>query len=207
MSSITILIVEDEPIVAEDLRDILTQFGYEVIGVAHRVEQALQKLALQQPDLLLLDVQLDGKLTGIDLAQRINTDYHIPFIFITSFSDQDTVAKVRETYPMGYLVKPFNEQSLFTTLEIALHNFARFQAEKDLAISQNELNHKLSMPLTDREFATLQLLRRGLTNPQIAAKQFVSVNTVKTHLSNLFVKLGVDSRTQAVLRVHSLLVR
>lgn len=204
MAAIKILIVEDEPLIAEDLVDLLERADYHVLGIAYKAETALKKLQTYTPDIVLLDINLNGKLSGIDVAHLINKHYQLPFIYITSFADRDTIEKVRETHPMGYLVKPFNEQSLYTTLEIALYNFAQFHRASQMHLSLEHLNKKLLSPITEREFETLKLLLKGKSNKQIATDLFVSPNTVKTHVSNLFSKLDVDSRSKVILHVSNM---
>lgn len=119
-----ILIVEDEAIIAEDLRDILEHLHYEVTGVATRASEALQSIRQQPPDLLFLDVMLQGELDGIDLAHRLRSEYSIPFVFLTSLSNAATVTRIKEARPHGYLVKPFEERDIYVALEMAFANHA-----------------------------------------------------------------------------------
>ncbi|MFK7932623.1 MAG: response regulator [Saprospiraceae bacterium] len=206
LANTKILIIEDDPLIAEDLADLVERADYQVVGIAYKAESAFKLLRTTSPDLILLDINLNSELSGIDLAHFINKNYQIPFIYVTSFSDRDTIERVRETHPMGYLVKPFNEQSLYTTLEIALANFAQFQRVDKLQLSLENLNQKLLAPITEREFATLELLLKGKSNKQIANELYVSPNTVKTHVSNIFSKLEVDSRSKAILHVNQMFV-
>ncbi|MFK7937123.1 MAG: LytR/AlgR family response regulator transcription factor [Saprospiraceae bacterium] len=123
MPTLNILIVEDEPIIARDLSFALTDMGYQVTGIAHSAAAALQYLAQEQIDLCLLDINIEGHLSGIDVAHIINQQYQIPFVYLTSYSDQNTLERVKITQPFGYLVKPVDEPTLKSTLEIALYNF------------------------------------------------------------------------------------
>lgn len=122
-----LLIVEDEPIIARDLAYMLEDLGYEVIGIAHSANDAMNILQKEEPNLVLLDINLAGSLTGIDLAHWINQKMKLPFIFLTSYSDKETLAKAKITEPSGYLVKPIDEQNLKSTLEIAQYNFQIYQ--------------------------------------------------------------------------------
>ena len=115
-----ILIVEDEFVIAHDLRNILTRLGYEVIGIALSEAKAVPLLEQQTPDLVLLDIQLKGNKTGIDIAHLLNDRYQVPFVFVTSFSDQQTIAQVKDTRPFGYLLKPFKPEQIYAAVEIAL---------------------------------------------------------------------------------------
>lgn len=121
--AIKVFIVEDEIIIGRDIQGALQSMGYEVIGIAREVEGALKVLDYEKPDLVLLDIQLKGERTGIDLAQHLRKYFHLPFIFITSFANKKTVEQAVSTRPNGYLVKPFTEEDLFTSIELALFNF------------------------------------------------------------------------------------
>lgn len=122
MKGSKILIVEDESIIAEELRRIVSRLGYEVIGVLHRYTDTLDALKTKKPDLILLDIGLDySDKDGIDLAKEINNKYKTPFIYITANADLATVQRAKKTKPASYILKPFNEQTIFTNIEIALH--------------------------------------------------------------------------------------
>lgn len=135
MPTLNILIVEDEPIIARDLSFALSDMGYAVSGIAHSAEVALKYLAEKTIDLCLLDINIEGHLSGIDVGHIINQQYQIPFIYLTSYSDQNTLARVKITQPYGYLVKPVDEPTLKSTLEIALYNF---QNQSTLTTKNNE---------------------------------------------------------------------
>ncbi|MBI1307704.1 MAG: response regulator [Bacteroidetes bacterium] len=115
-----ILIVEDNLVIADDLKFILQDLGYSVTGIAISYEEALELILQEMPDLCLLDVVLQGKKDGVDLAETINRDFGIPFLFITSHSDKDTVERVKKTLPKGYVVKPFDNNDVFTSIELAI---------------------------------------------------------------------------------------
>lgn len=202
-----VLIVEDEPLIAEDLAEILAQAGYLIAGIAYDGEQAIQILNSTQVDLAILDIDLNSQLNGIHLGTLINQKYQLPFIYLTSFADRGTIQRVKATNPMGYLVKPFDEKTLIATLEIALFNFAELWKAKSPPLSLGVLNKQVLTPITEREFSCLEQLLLGKTNKEMAEILFVSTNTIKTHLSNLFLKLDVHSRSQVFTRVHELLER
>lgn len=199
-----VLVVEDEPIVAEDIRESLEDFGFSVIGLAYNSAQALRVLDTQEVDIALLDITLDRPLEGVDLAHRINERHPIPFVFLTALSDQKTLEAVKATFPMGYLVKPFKPEDLYMALEVALTNYLRAGAAGKPALTRQRLNDNLLDPVSRREWEVLELLLSGKTNQEIADELFVSINTVKTHLSHLYHKLGVESRAQVLAHVNSL---
>ncbi len=120
---IRILIVEDNVIIADDMQSMLEEIGYEIVDNVIVYEQAEEVLKTQQVDLVLIDIILASDKTGIDLGKHIRENYDIPFIFVTSNSDRATVENAKTVKPNGYLVKPFEQQDLYTSIEIALSNF------------------------------------------------------------------------------------
>ncbi|WP_162127834.1 LytR/AlgR family response regulator transcription factor [Flavobacterium phycosphaerae] len=121
---VKILLIEDELIIAEDVKRMLAKMGYHIIGTAMDYDEALTILEQETPDLILLDINLNGKKDGIDLANTINAKYKIPFVYTTSYSDSATLARAKATNPINYLVKPFKEEQLFTAIELALYKLA-----------------------------------------------------------------------------------
>ncbi len=204
MSTIRILIVEDEPLIAEDIREYLTNADYSVCAVAHNKAQALRALEMQTPDMALLDINLGGNMDGLELAQIINEQYYAPFIFLTSYSHKSIIEQAKVTRPMGYILKPFNEKDLYSSIEIGLYNFS--QGARPRHLSLERLNQRIDSPLTEKEFEILQSVYEGCTNKQMAEQHFVSINTVKTHLQNLYDKLDVRSRSEAIAKLRKLLV-
>jgi len=206
MSDIKLLIVEDEPLIAEDIAQWLERNDFFVSAVVYSKEDAMQQLNFNLPDIVLLDINLNGEMSGIEIAEKINTVYNIPFIFITSYSDKQTLEKAKYTEPSGYIVKPFNEASLYSTIEIALYNHAQKSKRKFPALSFNKINNHLSDHITEREFSLLQLIYDGKTNKQIADALFISTNTVKKHINNTYLKLGASSRATSITRLRDLML-
>lgn len=124
MDRCRILIVEDESLVAMDMADMLTRLGYEPLPGAMDYSEAIKQLDEKHTDLVLVDITLRGTETGIDLARLIRDQYRLPFIFITSHSDKEIVGKAVATQPNGYLMKPFDANDLFTSIEVALANYS-----------------------------------------------------------------------------------
>lgn len=121
-----LLIVEDEMIIAEDMAESLRRLGYEVPAVVPSGELAIAKAADIKPDLVLMDINLQGDMDGIETATRIRADFQIPVIFLTAYADSQTLERAKEAEPFGYLLKPFEDRDLQTTIEIAVK---RNQAE------------------------------------------------------------------------------
>jgi DNA-binding NarL/FixJ family response regulator len=202
MSKLAILIVEDEPVIAENISIYLDNNDFEVSGIAYDSEDALQQLQQQTPDAVILDINLESEQDGIDIARHINEHYQLPFLFLTSYSDKHTLERAKQVQPAGYIVKPFNERTLLASLEIAISNHAMDMNKGLPALSLDKINRGLLSPLSQREFEILQLLYGGVTNNQMAAQLFISVNTIKTHLKNIYLKLDVNSRLEVMNKLR-----
>lgn len=117
-----ILIVEDELIVARDIRRTLEKAGYKIIGISRTVDQALALMQEKKPTFVLIDIFLKGDLTGIDLAMQLNKE-EIPFVYISANSNQQVLEAAKTTKPYGFIVKPFREKDLLVTLDIARYRY------------------------------------------------------------------------------------
>lgn len=116
-----ILIVEDEAIVALDIKGRLNALGYKVVGVAPSGKQAVQLAIEHIPDLILMDIMLDGGMDGIDTAAAIREEYSIPVVYLTAYADNETLTRAKITEPFGYIIKPFEDRELNLTIEMALY--------------------------------------------------------------------------------------
>jgi len=141
MSKTRILVVEDESIVAKDIQKSLEKLGYEVPATASSAASAYEKLEEIQPDLVFLDIKLKGEEDGIHIAEHIREKYNIPVIFLTSYVDQITLDRAKVTEPYGYIVKPFNESDLKTTVEMALFKFSR---DREMRENHHRLENALA---------------------------------------------------------------
>lgn len=137
-----ILIVEDEFIIASDLRIILEDAGYEIAGIASSVPKALEIIRLKRPAWVFLDIYLSGKLTGIDLA-RMLVEMSIPFIYVSANSNQSVLREAKTTRPYGFLVKPFREQDVLVTLDVAKYRYENdleTQLQSEQVLKQQVMN-------------------------------------------------------------------
>ncbi len=116
-----ILIIEDEAIVALDIKGRLHALGYSVVGVAASGEKAIELAAEHTPDLILMDIMLEGKMDGIDTALSIKEKHSIPVIYLTAYADNETLKRAKITEPFGYIIKPFEDRELNLTIEMALY--------------------------------------------------------------------------------------
>src|SRR5204862_275024 len=121
MAKIKILVVEDESLVARDVLNMLQSLGYDPLGGVSSGEQALRKAAASSPDLVLMDIVLKGEVDGISAAEKLWEDFSIPVIYVTAYADDKTFERAKLTKPFGYLLKPFEERELQTTIEMALY--------------------------------------------------------------------------------------
>ena len=123
MSDESILIVEDEQIVAEDIGESIRHMGYTVCSIEGNGESAISAAATLFPDLILMDISLSGSMNGIDAAERIIRKQEIPIIFLTAFADSQIIERAKVIQPYGYILKPFDERELKSSIEIALYKF------------------------------------------------------------------------------------
>ena len=121
MANARILIVEDESIVAKDIQNSLTGLGYTVAGVVAFGEEAVERVGELKPDLILMDVMLKGAMDGIEAAERIRREHSVPIVYLTAYTDDDTLRRAKVTEAFGYLLKPFEDRELRTTIEMALY--------------------------------------------------------------------------------------
>ena len=140
MTQANIVIVEDEPIVAMDIKRCLKQLGYQVAAVAANSEDAVQQIVDNRPDLVLMDIRLKGDIDGIETAWRVRQRFNVPIVYLTAHSDPETLERAKFTEPYGYILKPYEDRDLHTTIEMAIHRF-----HKVTEIVDNE--HSLKMIL------------------------------------------------------------
>jgi DNA-binding NarL/FixJ family response regulator len=207
MSEFKILIVEDEAIIAQNIAVYLNNSDFVVSGIAYDDEEAMLQLKQNTPDAAILDINLDCETDGIHIAAYINQHTPMPFLFLTSHADKDTLERAKKVEPWGYVVKPFNEKSLLATLEIAISNFAQRSNQQIPHINFEKINRHLITQISIREFDVLQLIYQGIPNRQIAEGLFVSANTVKKHINNAYIKLDVNSRSTAIARLRELMLK
>ncbi len=135
-----ILIVEDERLVAEDIRLSLETMGYEINGTVSTGEEAIAHIKDNQPDLILMDIVLQGKINGIRTAEQVRAQHDIPIVYLTAYADSDTIEQAKKTEPYGYILKPFEDQEVHSTIEMVLY---RHKMEKQLKQNENWLSSLL----------------------------------------------------------------
>ena len=196
MTPMKILIVEDEQLVADDLRETLEYLGYAVLALVATGEEAILQVESLQPDLVLMDICLEGQIDGIEASHQIQSRFHVPVVYLTANADKATLARVKGTQPFGYILKPFDEMILATTIDNALSRhqaevavkkaLAAAQVDKQAAESQIQLkSHYLYMAA--HEF------RNPLTTIQLGAE-------ILKHYSN---QMSEEKKQQHIQRIES----
>ena len=137
MAGAQIMVVEDAGLVARDICNSLESLGYSVLAVVDRGEDAIEKAGQINPNLVLMDIILKGKMDGVEAADRIRSRYHIPVVYLTAMSDEQTLRRAKLTEPLGYLIKPIDTRALYATIEIALY---RHEIESTLQNKNEELS-------------------------------------------------------------------
>jgi DNA-binding NtrC family response regulator len=171
--NIEVLIVEDEFLVANDLRVILKLAGYKVNGIAASFEEADQNLQNHKPDLVLLDIRLKGKLSGIDFARKLRAE-NIPFIYLSANSSQEVLEEAKSTDPYGFLVKPFREKDLLVALEIAWYRH----------------KHSLESKLRQEELLQKQLAEINIETPDAEQKLLKIARVIQSYIPFDFIVCG-----------------
>jgi PAS domain S-box-containing protein len=196
-----ILIVEDERIVAEDIKTKLEYVGYAVAGIASSGEESIIKAKKLQPDLVLMDIVLEGKMDGMEAAAQILSRFNIPVVYLTAYSDERTLKKAKATEPFGFIIKPFEAQDLFTAIEMALYwhklrNMLKESEERYNALFDRSLSyvylHDFTGQFIDANDATLKAL--GYKRKEILPLNFASL-LEKDQLPKATKSLGEIIRT------------
>jgi CheY-like chemotaxis protein len=140
MAKAQILIVEDDWIVAEDIQTSLKKLGFSVSAIVPSGEEALKKAKEDNPDLVLMDIMLEGEMNGTEAAEQMRALFNIPVVYLTAYADEDMVERAKVTEPFGYVIKPFEDRELKTAIEIALY---KHKMEKQLKESKEWLSTTL----------------------------------------------------------------
>jgi len=144
-------VVEDDQLIAESLCDILECLEHQVVGTAASGEKALDLLKNTEADLILLDIQLNGGMDGVALAEIIKKDYDLPFIFTTAFADPQTIEKARDMGPFGYIVKPYGIKDIHASLEVAMGTYRSMQELKQSQLQESYVrNNHLYVKMDSR---------------------------------------------------------
>ncbi len=189
-----ILVVDDEVIIADDLCNTLIKLGYDALEPALSYKQAIEVLSNESIDMAILDINLGGRKTGMDVAEYIQEHLNIPFIYLSSHTDSKTLELAKNTMPYAYLVKPYGATDVMTAIEIAFNNQKRYSETKVTADSEQISN------LTAMEKVVIRKIAENLSTKEIAEQLCVSESTIKNHRHNICVKLDLASGTHSLLK-------
>ena len=180
MGKINVLVVEDESIVSKDIQYSLKKLGYNVVGVAATGEKAIDLCGEKLPDIILMDIMLKGDINGIEASTRIKESYNIPVIFLTAYADENTLSKAKVTEPYAYIIKPFKEIDLHTSIEMAFYKHS-----KELEIlKERDMLYNIVENKENKEFIFVKSKSRliKLNSKDIffieALKDYVAINTL-----------------------------
>ncbi len=144
---IKIMIVEDERVVAEDIKQTLRKKDFEIVAMSQTGEEAIEKAKAHNPDLVLMDIMLAGEMNGIEATKIIQGELNIPVIYVTAYAEEDTLSKAKQTNPYGFLVKPIEDKELYATIEMALKRYQQEEKTKKSESHFRDLFEKSPIPI------------------------------------------------------------
>ena len=213
MPKIKVFVVEDESIVSKDIQNSLLKLDYEVVGNTSSGEKALEKIKDISVDIVLMDIMLKGDMSGIEAAAVIKNDYTIPIIFLTAYADEDTLSKAKITEPYGYILKPFKEIDLQTSIEMAIYKHKKEQeVRKERDFLYSVVDHKDKNQNFIFVKANSKLIKINTKDIFFieALKDYVVINTLDTRYTIHSTMKEIELKMGKVdfLRVHrSFIVR
>lgn len=213
--AIKLLIVDDHPMVREGLSAMLGTSGeIEVVGSCSNSKDAITMSREENPDIILMDIKME-EISGIEITRQIlDKNPHIRIIFLTVFEDSESIRQALQSGASGYILKHISQEKLIDTIKRVfqgetvidpsvfnqiVNDYARL-SKKASAGREEPSTEKEALTLTPREHEVLKHLVKGLTNKEISTATNLAIDTVKTHLRNIFRKLGVKNRSQAISR-------
>jgi DNA-binding LytR/AlgR family response regulator len=213
MSKINILVVEDESIVSKDIQHSLNKLGYNVVGAASTGEKAIELARSERPDIVLMDIMLKGEMNGIETAEIIRNEMSIPVVFLTAYADESTLSKAKVTEPYGYIIKPFKEIDLHTSIEMAIYKHGKEQEiirERDLLYSIVESKDSSADFIFVKSNSKLVKLKTEDIYYIEALKDYVVIHTADTRYTIHSTMKEIENKmgTSDFIRVHrSFIVR
>ncbi len=185
MDDTTVLIVEDEGIVAADIASQLSRLGYVISGTAGRGEDAIRLTRELLPDLVLMDIKLDGAMDGVEAAKIIRQEFSLPIIFLTAHSDRATLDRAKLVDPFGYLLKPFDDHGLETHIEMALY---KHQAECRLRRANEELEQRVQERTLELQEKNRELQDMNTTMSTLLKRRDKELNDIRKEIADQAVR-------------------
>lgn len=177
---ISVFIVEDESIVARDLAGCLTNFNYQVLGISNNGPEAIEKILELRPDIVLMDIMIKGPMSGLEVASVLKEKANIPVIFLTAYADEATLNKAKICEPYGYILKPFKEAEVHSTIKMAYFKHKRFseiKKERDFLYSLAENLDPKSKDIYIRSYGKLMKIQKPDILYVEAMKDYVIIYT------------------------------
>ncbi|MBI3511664.1 MAG: response regulator [Bacteroidetes bacterium] len=212
MSKTNILIVEDESIVAKDIQMSLRKLGYNVVAICSNGEDAISAAEEHNPDLVLMDIMLKGDMSGIDAAEQIRSRCNVPIIYLTAYADESTLSKAKITEPYGYIIKPFKEIDLRTSIEMALYKHQKetdIRKERDFLYSIVENKDNKEIIFVKSNSRLVKVRTKDIFYIE-ALKDYVVINTSNARYTIHSTMKDIEKKlsTNEFVRVHrSFIVR
>ena len=207
--ALRILIVEDDFSFALDLQMLVEELGYQVVAIVEDAGKALELIHRKSPDVILMDIELKGDMTGLELAERIQKK-QIPTLFITSYDDGTTYDRAKKLKMIGFLVKPLNDITLLTAIDACLRDIPRSSNDRklnllnnSLLIKKGKLYHKVNLEeiysiSSDKEYATIYtaddkfVMRESLKNLLELLEEYAFFRSHQSHIINLDYLKSID---------------
>ena len=197
-----VIIVDDDYLVVQSLKTIVTANGIEVLAVGHDGIEAVKLYNEHKPDLILMDIRME-KMNGIDATKEIlEIDPSAKILLITTFQDDEYISQALSLGCKGYILKQ-NIQGIIPAIN-AVYSGNHVFDSKIVSNIQKHSKRNINVDLTDREFDILLLVAEGLNNKEIADKLFLSEGTVRNYISNMLEKLSLRDRTQLAIYYYKL---
>lgn len=207
MAGTKVLVVEDEKIVSKDIQLSLKKLGYNVVGTADTGEGAIEEALAKKPDIVLMDIMLKGNMNGIEAALQIREKMNIPVVYLTAYTDENTLERAKKSEPHGYIIKPFKEVDIHTTVEMAIYKHAKEMEvlkERDMLYSIVEGSKEESDHIFVKSNSRLVKLRLEDIYFVEALKDYVVINTLEKRytIHSTMKDIEAKLRSDKFMRVH-----
>jgi DNA-binding LytR/AlgR family response regulator len=212
MSKTNVLVVEDESIVSKDIQHSLKKLGYNVVGAASTGEKAVELALEMNPDIVLMDIMLKGEMNGIQAADEIRSKINIPVIYLTAYADEGTLSRAKVTEPYGYIIKPFKEIDIHTSIEMAIYKHKKereIRKERDLLYSLVENKDNRDFIFVKSNSRLIKLKTEDIYFVE-ALKDYVVINALNSRYTIHSTMKDIESKlpSEDFVRVHrSFIVR
>jgi DNA-binding NarL/FixJ family response regulator len=198
MDKIKILVVDDHPMVLEGMRSMLEQISFvHLNGTAANAYEAIEKIKISLPDIVITDINMP-EISGIELTSKIKAEFPtVKLIAMSTFKERSYISQMIQHGASGYMLKSASKEEIEEAI-LSVHE-GKLYMSLDINLSADEKQHIGKVPIiSSREKEVLELIADGYTNPQIAAKLFISLHTVDSHRKNLLTKFGINNTASLI---------